>query len=180
VALSGAQKTGLVIGAAVAVLLVSRKASAAVIGGSTASSPSNRDFDALANMIITETGFNHSKSEMAQIVWIAINRSKRQDKPIWFVVQPGRGPSPVWSTGVPYRIGFERAPQHPRWEEAREFVELVFNGAYPNLKKTAFVHPGGMPVPPCASNRVQTTTPYGERCLPPWDFDTVIGKAWFA
>ena len=168
----------LIGGGAVALLLLAGgKAQARFIG----QSPRERDLDALANMLITETGFNKSREEMAQIVYVAINRAKRQGKPIWFVVQPGSDPRPVWNTGAIYRKRFEEARDNPRWLAARNFASQVLSGAYRNLGVTAFVHPKPMPSPPCASNRVATSTSYGTRCLPKWIVDgRQIGTAWFA
>lgn len=140
------------------------------------------DMDALADMLITETGFKHAKPEMAQIVWIAANRARKQNKPLWFVVQPGAGPRPVWNNGPLYRQRFENARNNSKWVEARAFAQSVIGGAYPNLGKTAFIHPQPMPTPPCATNRVLAQTEWGQRCVPPWVLaDTQkIGSAWFA
>lgn len=164
-------------GAAALLLLAGGKAQARFIG----QSPRERDLDALADMLITETGFNKSREEMAQIVFVAINRARKQGKPIWFVVQPGTGPRPVWNTGSAYRQRFEAARDNPRWVSARNFAAQVMAGAYSNLGKSSFVHPKPMPVPPCASNRVATSTSYGVRCLPQWIVGgRQVGTAWFA
>lgn len=168
-------------GTLAAFLLLTKKAEAAVITSGYTSGPSGRDLDALADMLITETGFKKGRTEMAQIVWVAVNRARRQDKPIWFVVQPGGAPRPVWNTGPLYRQRFERARTFANWSAARDFAKSVVAGAYPNLKKGSFVHPYPMPTPPCASNRVATSTSYGTRCLPPWIVKgQQIGTAWFA
>lgn len=164
---------GIVLG----VLMLAGKASARVSG----SVREGDDLDALADMLITETSFKKARDEMAQIVWIAINRSKRQNKPIWFVVQPGSGPKPVWNEGPLYRQRFENARSDPNWLAARNFAQSVMAGAYPNLGKTSFVHPQPMPTPPCASNRQLMQTSYGPRCLPEWiRGGQQIGTAWFA
>jgi hypothetical protein len=167
-------------GVLVTLLLVGRRAAAATMPSPFAD-PLDRDLDALADMLITETSFKANRNEMAQIVWIAYNRAKRQGRPMWFVVQPGTGPSPVWNTGPLYRQLFQNARGKPLWAEARAFAESVLGGAYPNLGKTSFVHPKPMPTPPCASNRVATSTQYGVRCLPAWILaGTPVGSAWFA
>jgi hypothetical protein len=44
----------------------------------------------------------------------------------------------------------------------------VLAGAYSNLGMTKFVHPGGMPTPPCSSGRVSMSTSEGRRCVPEW------------
>ena len=175
----------LVVGGAIAgalLLFSGNKASARVIGATGVED----DLDGLADMLITETNFGKTKQEMAQIVWIAANRARRQGKPIWFVVQPGRGPKPVWNTGALYRKRFEEARDNPKWRAARDFAKSVLAGAYPNLGKTAFIHPQPMPLPPCVSTkyvpRTQAQTEWGPRCVPPWVLVNTqkIGSAWFA
>lgn len=169
-------------GALAALFLLTRKAEAAVMPQRGYSSgPSGRDLDALADMLITETGFKKSKPEMAQIIWVAVNRARKQNRPIWFVVQPGRVPRPVWNTGALYRHRFERARSFSAWNDARAFAKKVLAGAYPNRGYTSFVHPYPMPKPPCASNRVATSTRYGTRCLPTWIVKgDAVGSAWMA
>lgn len=129
------------------------------------------DLDALANMLITETGFRRDKREMAQIVYVAINRARKYDAPISRVVAPGR-PSGViaWNASSNYRRRFNAAKSNPRWEAAREFAADILDGSssYRNAGYTSFVHPGGMPTPPCAENRVAKATFAGTRCLPKW------------
>lgn len=45
-----------------------------------------------------------------------------------------------------------------------------------------FVHPSGMPKPPCGKNRIASSTFAGERCLPAWALQNskVVGGALFA
>lgn len=139
----------------------------------------DRDLDALASMLITETGFVHPKREMAQIVFVAINRAAKHHQTLEAVVTP---PS-QWSVGDDrYKAIFARAPHDPNWNAAREFAAQVVAGqsGYDNEHLMGFVHPSGMPHPPCASNRVATDTIAGERCLPEWAINgRVIGKAMF-
>jgi hypothetical protein len=177
-------------GAVLAVLLLSnRKAAAAPMVPYPTTR--DRDLDALADMLITETSFATPKAEMAQIVWIAYNRAKRKNNPIWFVVQPGDAPSPVWNEGPIYRQRFENARKHSRWLQARDFAEDVLAGAYPNLGKTSFVHPGHANFSmPCNTNikavRDGKWSPsyvsgYGTRCIPTWAHGgTVVGSALFS
>jgi hypothetical protein len=128
------------------------------------------DLDALANMLIAETGFNRNRAEMAQIVYIALNRSKKWGDPISRIVAPGySGATVPWNAkGVPYRVRFNEADVDPRWEAAREFAASVMDNAsgYRNLGLTSFLHPGGMPTPPCSSGRSAVSTAVGTRCLP--------------
>lgn len=174
------QRTWLIGGAAVlGVLLFSSRARALLIPGSS----DKRDLDALASMLITETSFLHGKEEMAQIVFVAVNRAKRWDVPIYKVVagprpEPGTNP---WNDSATYKALFARAPNNPRWPAAREFVQDVLAGSYRNLGASSFIHPGGMPVPPCASNRVATSTMAGTRCIPTWAVGgKTVGRGLFA
>lgn len=139
------------------------------------------DLDNTARMLIAETGFNRDKNEMAQIVWVAINRARKQGKNLsQITVPPG---SPVWNTGALYKQRFVNAHNSSRFATARAFVREVLAGKWPELigGRTKFVHPSGMPVPPCASNRVATATLAGQRCLPTWALNgKVVGGALFS
>lgn len=138
------------------------------------------DTDALTRMLITETDFASSTNEMAQIVYVALNRAQRWGvSPSTVVTPPGR--PGVWNTGSVYSKRFYAAKDSSKWEKARAFVQLVQGGAYANAGAMSFVHPGGMPTPPCSSNRVASSTIAGTRCLPEWAVGgKVIGKAMFA
>jgi hypothetical protein len=180
-------------GGALAVLLLAgtRKAAAAPMP-TPYTSPRSRDLDALANMLITETSFRKSRQEMAAIVFIAINRAKRQGKPLWFVVQPGEGPKPVWNKGPVYRQRFENARNNNLWGSARAFAASVLNGTsgFRNTGATSFVHPGHPNFNmPCKDNKqVQMgwwkpawVSGYGTRCIPTWAAKgNVIGSGLFA
>jgi hypothetical protein len=146
---------------------------------SSCSRPSS-DLDALTQMLLTETDFAHSKEEMAQIVFVALNRAKRWGVTPTQVVYPPGSPG-VWNGASGYRDRFCRMPKHPRWEAARDFVQSVLNGAYANRGWTSFLHPGGMSEPPCSSSRTAVSTISGTRCLPQWAVNgTVVGQAMFA
>jgi hypothetical protein len=165
-------------GAAALLLLASRSKAALAPSGTYWSS--EKDLDALASMLITETGFARDKNEMAQIVFVALNRSRNHGKPVRDIVAPSQR-APVWNSGSVYKSRFEAAENDPRWSDARKFAQDVLAGAYRNLGATAFVHPSGMPVPPCSSSRVATNTIAGTRCLPGWAVGgRVIGGAMFA
>ncbi len=147
---------------------------------STGSAPPRRDIDALTKMLIAETSFTRNKNEMAQIVFVAVNRSRKRGIPLLTVVTPpGR---PTWNTGAPYRRRFENARSNPRWSSARAFVQQVLAGAYRNRGATSFVHPSGMPKPPCSANRrLVQTRDHGARCLPEWIVGApTVGGAMFA
>jgi len=137
------------------------------------------DVDALAHMLIAETG-NRDKNEMAQIVFAAINRAKKYGvAPAVVVTPPG---SPVWNGGPVYRDRFEDAKNNARYADAKAFVQTILAGksSYKNAGYTSFVHPGGMPVPPCSGNRLETDTISGKRCLPEWALSgKVVGGAMF-
>lgn len=138
------------------------------------------DTDALTRMLYAETGFVSSTGEMAQIVYVALNRAQKWGVDPSAVVTPPGGPG-VWNTGPVYRQRFEAAKSSSKWAQGRAFVQLVQGGAYANNGAMSFVHPGGMPTPPCANNRVSTNTIAGQRCLPQWAVGgQVVGKAMFA
>ena len=127
----------------------------------------SRDLDALADMLITETSFNRAPAEMAQIVWVAVNRATKHGNTIPQVVfPPGR---PTWNTGALYKKRYLNARNSQSWRAARAFAAEVLQGRHgANRGFTKFVHPRGMPTPPCASNRVAMSTTSGTRCMPTW------------
>jgi hypothetical protein len=185
----------LIGGGILALLLVTRKASAAVMPP-IFETEHERDLDALADMLITETGFRKTKAEMSAIVFIAVNRARSQKKPIWYVVQPGTrssGSCPTarstqclqWNSGSAYRRLFENARNNTNWLEARSFASNVLGGAYPNPGATVFVHPGHSNFDmPCGSNPNWSPSyvpGYGTRCIPTWAHKgKVIGSGLFA
>ena len=136
------------------------------------------DLDALTKMLIAETGFERGEQEMAQNVFVALNRAKKyKTTPAAIVSPPGK---PVWNTGSLYKQRFEAARKNPRWAAAQAFIVKVLAGAYSNLGATKFIHPGAMPVPPCADNRTASQTIAGTRCIPEWSVGSrVIGGAMF-
>lgn len=164
---------------AVGALLLLAIRQRATSSGDGESSPA-ADIDALARMILTETDLNLSREEMAQIVWVAVNRAKRNRVTLADTVLPPG--NPVWNTGSVYASRFQNAANHARWDEARVFVQDVLDGKVAaNRGFTSFVHPRGMPVPPCAANRVAMNTQDGVRCMPVWIAQgTQIGRAVFA
>jgi hypothetical protein len=190
----------LVGGGALALLLLStRKAEAALVdsGGDDV----DRDLDALADMLITETGFSADKAEMAAIVNIAVNRARAQKRPIWYVVQPGKRPVGscpwtkdarclMWNDGDVYEKRFKNARSNARWGAARVFAATVLAGNYVNTGATSFVHPGHANFDmPCKDNKpvregkwAPANVPgYGTRCIPKWAHGgKVIGKGLFA
>lgn len=159
-------------GAAVLTLFLLRK------GGGGSSS----DVDALARMILAETTLKGPEDELAQIVFIALNRSRDWGVPVTQVVNPtGYRPGEAWSTGAIYKSRFERAHTWAKWNDARAFVRRVLGGEFTNRGFHRFVHPAGMPEPPCASNRVEANTIAGRRCIPQWiSQGTVVGRGMFA
>lgn len=167
-------------GAAVGVgvlLLASRK----TVSTGEEISTADADIDNTARMLIAETGFSRDKQEMAQIVWVAINRARGRGFSLSKVtVPPG---VPTWNGGSAYRTRFNNADSDPRFPAARAFVASVLAGEWPELigGRRMFVHPSGMPTPPCASNRVAASTTAGTRCLPEWALNgKVVGGALFA
>ena len=163
------------IGAGV-LLLSSRK----TVSTGNEVSASGADLDNLARMLIAETSFASDKNEMAQIVWVAINRARGRGVSLSKVtVPPG---FPVWNDKALYRRRFYAADQNSKFAAARAFAADVLAGQWPELigGRRTFVHPSGMPTPPCASNRVASSTIAGTRCLPPWSIGgKVVGGALF-
>lgn len=144
-------------------------------------STAEQDIDALTRMLIAETGFTRSRSEMAQIVFVAVNRARRYGLSASQVVDPRRSAFPTWNTGSAYRRRFDDADNNSRWGSARSFVQQVLAGAYSNLGMTKFIHPAAMPTPPCSSTRVAMSTTAGTRCVPEWiRGGKTVGGALFA
>jgi hypothetical protein len=144
-------------------------------------STADADLDNTARMLIAETGFSRDKNEMAQIVWVAINRARGRGISLSKVtVPPG---VPTWNDGSAYRSRFNKADSDPRFPLARAFVASVLAGEWPEMigGRRMFVHPSGMPTPPCGANRVAASTTAGTRCLPEWALNgKVVGGALFA
>jgi hypothetical protein len=68
---------------------------------------SGGDVEALSRMILAETGLKSSEPEMAQIVFIAINRARKWGVPVTQVVSPtGYAPGQAWTTGDIYKTIF--------------------------------------------------------------------------
>ena len=142
------------------------------------------DLDAVASMLIAETNFNRPKDEMAQIVFVAYNRSRKWGIPMSLVVDPAGLRSyrrASWNLGPKYRASFNAARSSVRWEPARDFARRALMGAYRNQGHTLFVHPGALSTAPCGGDRVPVETDYGTRCLPTWALNgTKVGGAVFA
>ena len=123
--------------------------------GALAQLPDEPRFDALANMLVAETSFSAAPNEMAQIVFIAVNRANRWGVPVY----QSRCRSATESGDQPLErqralqarsttaLGARTKPVGSRPEPSSK---RFWDGSYRNLGFTGFVHPGGMPVPPCA------------------------------
>lgn len=166
-------------GAIAAMLLISRKVDT-IQPRRDAEEPTNDDLDMLTQVVLMETDFAHSKDEMAQIVWVALNRMASHNASAREVVLAGN-----WCH-VPECIArFNNMRSHPRFEDAKKFVQSV-QSDYQNRKYYAFIHPAGMPGTTtfggCSrSDLVPADTIAGRRCIPKWSVGTpVIGKAMFA
>jgi hypothetical protein len=137
------------------------------------------DQDVIARILLTETDLAHPRDEMAQIVFVALNRMRTHKSSAIDVVT-----SSTWCYTSKCRARFNSmGPSHPRWEQARAFVKQVMDGQYKNLGYTAFIHPSGMPTQtPCVrSDLVPASTIAGTRCIPTWAVGgTVIGQGMFA
>ncbi len=131
------------------------------------------DVEALARMLVVEH-VSGAPEEKAQIVLVAVNRARKYNAPLVSVVEPGTR-SPVrgvqggtWNGSANYRAKYNAAPSSAAFAGAKDFVRKVLHGDFPNYGYTAFIHPAGMPKPPCAENRVEVSTFAGARCMPKW------------
>lgn len=131
------------------------------------------DVPQLARMLIAETQAARNAQEMAQIVWVALNRARNRG------VSPGSVVSPylktgIWNNGAKYRRDFESAHNHPNWAKAQAFVRDVLAGKYPQTigGRTSFVHPKAMAAVPCVNapnvKEMQERVPYEGNCVPRW------------
>lgn len=147
------------------------------------------DLDALARMILTETDFSRNCDEMANIIYVAVNRAKNTGNTLYDVVTPpGR---PNWNGSQAYRNRYYKDWPPKKFQATRNFVEAVLSGqpavtptgpcepkVFQNLIGTRafFLHPTGMPVcenvgQECGTNKVCTETFAGPRCLPYWNVE---------
>jgi len=143
-----------------------------------------RDVDAIARGLVVETGFRSSYREMANIIWIMINRSRRWNMPLYKVIDPDTGGGKNWygRLSEPNRKRWTNAHVNKgRFEYIKQFVRQVLDGvSFRNEigNKAHFLHPGGMPKcegepgSPCGKRRVCVDTgKWGKRCLPKWNID---------
>jgi hypothetical protein len=176
-ALGGAGAIGLL-------LLVTRSKTSTGIAGDLRVNAS--DIDALARMLVVEH-VSGAPEEKAQIVQVALNRARKLGVSPESVVEPGTRKARVgvqggtWNGSDNYRNKYARASSDSRFEGAKAFVREVLAGRYENRSFTAFIHPSGMPEPPCAFNRVSVDTFVGRRCMPEWGAkpSAKIGIAYF-
>lgn len=128
-----------------------------------------------------------SDAEKAQIVWVALNRAKAADAPVERAVAPGarkaiRGvQSGTWNGSPAYAEKYAKASSSPSYLGALQFVGRVVQGAFSDEGYNAFIHPVGMPKPPCAEGRYELNTFQGPRCVPQWGLTprARVGEAYF-
>ena len=143
-----------------------------------------RDVDAIARGLVVETGFRSSYREMANIIWIMINRSRRWNMPLYKVIDPDTGGGKNWYGRLSETNRKRWANAHVnkgRFEYIKQFIRQVLDGvSFKNEigNKAHFLHPGGMPKcdgepgSPCGKGRVCVDTgKWGKRCLPKWNID---------
>jgi hypothetical protein len=134
-------------------------------------------------MILAETDFRLSQQEMAQIVWVALNRARAKGvAPREVVIPPGR--PRAWNGGPIYRDRFNAAARRAELPKVIEFVRRVAASGT-NYGFSSFVHPKGMPVPVAGTCANAAHTPMqtiaGARCIPTWAANgTDIGVTRFA
>ena len=145
----------------------------------------DRDVEAAARGLVVETGFRANYREMAGIVWVMINRSKKWDMPIYKVIDPDTGGGKNWYGGLSQsnRRRWKNAHKRSDFEYIKRFVKTIFDGvSFQNEigDRAHFLHPGGMPRvsgepgSACGSRNhrvVVDTGRWGKRCLPKWNID---------
>lgn len=166
------------------------------------------DVDAVTRGLLVETSFARNRNEMAQIIWVMVNRAKKHGNSLKTVITPpGR---PNWNRADNYRDWFYAGPARygqDRFDRAKVFVREVLAGDFPNTigGRVQFLHPSGMPrcggdCPPgkawssrtqkcytCANSkgRACVQTAAGNRCLPKWSQEQhanvkIVGGARFS
>jgi hypothetical protein len=144
-----------------------------------------RDVDAVARGLIVETSFRSNYREMANIMWIMVNRSKRWNMPLYKVIDPDTGGGKNWygRLSKSNRRRWKNAHRRKDFEYIKQYVRKVLDGiSFKNEigNKAHFLHPGGMPKcdgAPGSScgkggKRVCVDTgKWGKRCLPKWNID---------
>jgi hypothetical protein len=143
------------------------------------------DAEAIARMLITETRMRAPEAELAAIAQVAINRAKKWNAPILDVVSGPKTDSirMGWNGSSKYTSVFDTAESRQEWKVAVAFAHRVLNGEFKKHSFITFIHPGGMPTPPCRTDgakRIVADTIAGQRCIPEWSFKQTIGKAMFA
>tara|TARA_Y100001958_G_C21230049_1_gene555711 strand:+ start:1406 stop:2380 length:975 start_codon:yes stop_codon:yes gene_type:complete len=150
-----------------------------------------KDIDAISRCIFVETGFRSDYREIAGIIWVVINRSRKWNMPLWKVVDPKTGGGKNWygKLSPNNKIRWDEAhKRHPNFNYIKSFVRNLLDGvSFENEigNKAHFLHPGGMPR--CSGSAGSTcgsrnhricvdTGPaseggHGKRCLPKWNID---------
>ena len=153
-----------------------------------------KDVDHMARTLWVETALRHDPEEVGQITWVAINRSKKYNKPVAEVVHPDASPTWFGRISDKNRARWHAFDKNPHYEKTKEFVRQIFLGkAHPNKigSRSQFLHPTGMPSclgepgTECSVNRICTQTNFGRRCLPKWSNEghasiVNVGKARFS
>jgi hypothetical protein len=144
-----------------------------------------KDLDAMARGIIVETGFRASYREMAGIIWIMINRSKKWNMPLYKVIDPDTGGGKNWygKLSDSNRKRWKAAHEHSNFDYIKSFVKKILDGvSFQNEigDNAHFLHPRGMPEcsgepgSACGSKNHRVcvdTGKWGKRCLPKWNID---------
>jgi hypothetical protein len=142
-----------------------------------------RDVEAIARGLVVETSFRHNYREMASIIWVMINRSKKWNMPLYKVIDPDTGGGKNWygRLSKSNRRRWSNASKRKDFGYIKRFVKQVLDGAsFQNEigNKAHFLHPGSMPKcteepgSPCRKTRICVDTgKYGKRCLPKWSIE---------
>jgi hypothetical protein len=152
---------------------------------------SEAEFEAIARMLIAETGGRGDRAELAAIAQVAVNRARVDGISVVEVLTPpGRWSRGVWNSSDRWASDFRNAHKWTGYDRATEIATAVLDGSEPNRigPRVQFVHArnfngcagdGDCPnpkYPRCVD------TPSGGRCSPSWVASNPvhIGRATFS
>jgi hypothetical protein len=144
-----------------------------------------KDVEAVARGLVVETSFRSNYREMANIIWIMVNRAKRWNMPLYKIIDPDTGGGKNWygKLSESNRRRWKNAHRRKDFEYIKQFVRKVLDGiSFKNEigNKAHFLHPGGMPKcngepgSSCGKGNKRVcvdTGKWGKRCLPKWNID---------
>jgi len=145
--------------------------------------------DALARMLVAETGGRGDRAELAAIAQVAVNRARHDGIDVVAVVSPpGRWSRGVWNTSDRWARDFRGAERWAGFGRARAIAIEVLSGSSESKigGRVQFVHAANFDrcadSATCRNGWVCMPTPSGPRCVPRWStVDPVhVGRATFS